>query len=159
MRYMGGKFRIAKDLSAFFNSQLKPGQTFIDMFCGSCNVVSKIDPNRTRIANDIHHELIALHRAVQDGVELPDSISEEEYRTIRRDDSPDWLKGFVGFGCSFSGKWWGGYARCSRYRDDDKRSYCKDAKKGLLKKHENLRDVLFFCGPYEQYAIPPHPGE
>ena len=110
MHYFGGKQRISKPLAAFLNSQLKPGQAFYDMFCGSCNVVSKIDPNRDRIANDLHKELIAMWRYVQQGGELPDEISEEQYKQIK-ESGADWLRAFVGFGCSFAGKYWGGYAR------------------------------------------------
>ena len=79
MQYFGGKQRISKPLAAFLNSQLKPEQAFYDVFCGSCNVVSKIDPNRDRIANDLHKELIAMWRYVQQGGKLPDEISEEQY--------------------------------------------------------------------------------
>lgn len=61
MQYFGGKAKIAKELSGVLNSYLigndKP---FIDAFCGSCNVISKIDSNRIRIANDKHKELIAM---------------------------------------------------------------------------------------------------
>lgn len=42
MRYFGGKAKIAKELSKELQSRLKEGQTFVDLFCGSCNVVSKI---------------------------------------------------------------------------------------------------------------------
>ena len=40
---------------------------------------------------------------------------------------------FVGFGCSFAGKWFGGYAR-----SNDKRNYAKMAKNSLNKKIINL---------------------
>ena len=63
MRYFGGKAKIAKELSTFLQSQIKPNQTFVDLFCGSCNVVSKIQA-KERLANDLHKELIALHIAV-----------------------------------------------------------------------------------------------
>lgn len=97
MRYFGGKQRISKPLAAFLNSQLKPGQAFYDIFCGSCNVISKIDPNRDRIASDLHKELIAMWRYVQQGGDLPDEISEEEYKQTK-ESGADWLKAFVGFG-------------------------------------------------------------
>ena len=108
MQYFGGKQRISKPLAEFLNSQLYPGQAFYDVFCGSCNVISKIDPNRPRIANDPHKELVAMWRYVKHGGQLPDTISEEQYQEIK-EGGEDWLKGFVGFGCSFAGKWWVGY--------------------------------------------------
>lgn len=148
MRYFGGKARIASPLSKYINEQLKEGQPFVDLFCGSCNVISKIDNMRTRVANDAHFELIALHSAVQSGEQLPDTISEDEYYEVKTNGQP-WLKGFVGFGLSYSGKWWGGYAR-----GGEDRNYCKNAKNTLLKKHANLKDVEFIHGSYIDCAIP-----
>lgn len=64
MQYFGGKAKIAKEISKELQSRLKEGQAFVDLFCGSCNVVSKIKAP-VRIANDLHKELISLHKAVQ----------------------------------------------------------------------------------------------
>jgi DNA adenine methylase len=148
MRYWGGKVRIAKKLTEFINSELEPNQTFIDMFCGSCNVISKIDSTRVRIANDLHENLILLHKAVQLGVELPDTITEEQYKDLKQSPS-SYLKGFAGFGCSFSGQWFGGYAK-----DSTNRNYCLNAKNSLLKKHSTLKDVLFTQSSYEVVTTP-----
>jgi DNA adenine methylase len=146
MRYFGGKARIAKQLSDFINQRLKPNQVFVDAFCGSCNVVSKVQAP-VRIANDLHKELITLHKAVQQGWIPPDSISEEEYQLAKAQD--DYLKAFVGFGCSFAGKYFGGYAR-----GNEARNYCSNAKHSLLKKHKALKDVQFYSGSYLDLVIP-----
>lgn len=146
MRYFGGKQRISKPLAAFLNSQLKPGQAFYDIFCGSCNVVSRIDPNRDRVANDLHKELIAMWRYVQQGGELPDEISEEQYKQIK-ESGAGWLMAFVGFGCSFAGKYWGGYARGGT------QNYAKCAKNSTLKKAQGLQNVVFTSCDYQQMNI------
>lgn len=150
MQYFGGKAKIAKELSAFLQSQLKPNQPFVDLFCGSCNVVSKIKATK-RYANDLHRELIALHKAVQGGQELPSSISEEEYLHIKRNksDYPDWLLAFVGFGCSFSGRYFEGYARSKNLQD-----YCGCARNTLIKKHSSMKDVVFINLNYVDVQIP-----
>lgn len=127
MQYFGGKARIAKPLAEYLNSQLKDGQPFVDLFCGSCNVISKIDPNRTRIANDLHYELIEMWKYVQSGGALPDNISEDEYAVVKKSGEP-WLKAFVGFGSSFAGKYFGGYAR------SENQNYTLCAKNSCLKK-------------------------
>lgn len=151
MRYFGGKAKIAKPLAEFLNSQLLENQPFVDLFCGSCNVISKIDSKRKRIANDFHEELIELHKVVQNGYpELPDKITEDQYNFIKNSKvTPKYLKGFVGFGLSFSGKWWGGYAR-----DGSNRNYCMNAKNSILKKHKTLGTVEFYSGSYEYCQIP-----
>ena len=148
MQYFGGKARIAKPLAAYLNSQLKEGQPFVDLFCGSCNVVSKIDPNRIRIANDLHSQLIAMWEYVQQENTLPNDISEVEYQTVREFGEP-WLRGFVGFGCRFAGKYFGGYARGS-----DKRNYCTNAKNSVITKMETLQDVKFSNKSYKDVALP-----
>ena len=65
MRYFGGKQRISGPLSDYLNKCLKKEQPFVDLFCGSCNVISKIDNNRLRIANDKHEYLIAMWGGVE----------------------------------------------------------------------------------------------
>lgn len=152
MRYFGGKAKIAKELSTFLNSKIQPSQTFVDLFCGSCNVVSKIQAKK-RIANDLHKELIALHIAVQQGQELPSAISELEYKHIRsnREIYPYWLVAFVGFGfgCAFAGDYFKGYAKGNTNQD-----YCANAKNSLNKKHLNLKDVKFTNLNYLDVQIP-----
>ena len=150
MQYFGGKAKISKPLSAFLNSQLKYNQPFYDLFAGSCNVISKIDGNRSRYANDLHKELIAMWQYVLDGGELPTEITEAQYQSIRQSEAaPDWLKGFVGFGCSFSGKWWGGYANAGA------RNYCANARNSTLKKASTMVGVTFTHGSYKDVVPEP----
>lgn len=151
MRYFGGKARIAKPLTDFLNSQLRPQQPFVDAFCGSLNVTSKIDPNRLITANDKHMELIALWQYVQAGGVLPENISEEEYKLAKTDDRA-WYRAFVGFGCSFAGKYFGGYAREGKRGEI---SFAKYAKNSITKKFKTIGDnVLFTCADYQELVIP-----
>ena len=84
-----------------------------------------------KILNDKHAYLIAMLRGVQNGYELPELITPDQYQLIKAD--KDWdpvLVGFVGFGCSFGGKWFGGYARNAtgtNYALQSKRSFGKNA--------------------------------
>ena len=159
MQYFGGKAKIAKELSGVLNNYLIGNdRPFIDAFCGSCNIISKIDSNRIRIANDKHKELIAMWQWVKKmGVDrLPTDVSKELYYYIKTSTtSPDWLKGFVGFGCSFAGKWWGGYA------GQDNRttwSYAMNAYNSIKKKVVGLNNVTFVCGDYFDIVIPSVPS-
>jgi len=68
----------------------------------------------------------------------PDNITEEEYQKLKYSESSA-LRGFVGFGSSFSGKWFGGMARSKT----SNRNYTGEAKRTLFKKIEKLRDVQF----------------
>ena len=88
-------------------------------------------------------------RAVQNGYELPDTVSEEQYRYIKehRDDDKA-LSGFVGFACSFSGKWFGSYARGSS------RNYAADGKHSMMRKMQGLQNAEFLCMDYRDVPIP-----
>ena len=150
MQYFGGKQRISNKLCDFLNSNLKDGQPFVDLFCGACNIVSKIDSNRLRIANDKHKYLIAMWKSLQQGREMPNSISEEQYKYIRDHKDEDMaLTGFVGFGLSYSGKWFGGYCR-----NKDNRNYCLNAKNSNNKILPYITDVDFKCCDYKDVDIP-----
>ena len=150
MRYFGGKQRISKQLSQYLNSQLKDSQPFVDLFCGSCNIISKIDKDRLRIANDKHKYLISMWKELQNGWQMPDNISEEEYKYIKnhKDENPA-LTGFVGFGLSYSGKWFGGYSRGAKDRN-----YCLNAKNSNNKILNNITDVKFYNLNYDEVPIP-----
>ena len=146
MQYMGGKVRISKYLVPVLQERLKDKDTFVDLFCGSCNIVSAIKaPNR--IANDLHKELIALHKAVQSGWVPPSVVTEEEYKQAKEQE--DHLKAFIGFGCSFSGKYFGGYAR--NKRGDN---YAKQNSNSLIRKHTTMKDVKFCNYFYADVVLP-----
>ena len=162
MRYQGGKSRIAKPISEIINSY-QPGKPFVSLFCGSCAVESKIRGYSSMICNDKQPYLIALLRACQQGWIPPDFVTEDEWRYTRAhlDENPA-LSGFMGFGCSFGGKWFAGYARSK-----DRVSYARQSKNSLLKDMQTL-DRAFFTNldyrdvPVEYgsvvYADPPYEG-
>lgn len=149
MQYFGGKQRISKPLSEFLNDKLKGNQPFVDLFCGSCNVITKINNNRVRIANDKHKYLIAMWKELQNGWIPPQTLTKEGYEFLKNNkDVKPHLTGFVGFGCSFAGKWFGGYAA------SDNRNYCLNAYNSTLDKLKCLYDVKFFNLDYKKVTIP-----
>lgn len=82
---------------------------------------------------------------------MPETITEEQYQAIRADkDADPVLAGFVGFGCSFGGKWFGGYAR-----NKGGTNYAAQSKRSLLKDMATLGGAEIFCGDYKQVPIPP----
>jgi DNA adenine methylase len=109
MQYMGSKRQIARPLSALLES-IRSGRPFVDLFCGTLSVTSAMSGER--YANDISRPLICLLRAVQGGWAPPESLAEAEYARLSDTRDPDDpMTAFAGFGCSFGGKWFGGYAR------------------------------------------------
>ena len=139
MQYMGGKTLSAKSISSIINKNIE-GKIFYSLFCGACSVESKVN-SKIKICNDYHEYLIALLKACQEGFIPPENITKEEYEYIKNnlnENKP--LSGFVGFGCSFGGKWFGGYSKCTK-----KYNYTKGSKNSLLKKMKTLnKDTTTF---------------
>lgn len=159
MRYFGGKSRVAKKIVSYLESQRKKDQKFIEPFVGGANIVSRMVGDRE--AYDINSYLIELYKNLQNGYNLPDYISEEDYKYVKShlDENPP-LTAFVGFGCSYAGKWFGGYAR------GEGRNFAAEAKRSILKKMSTMENVIFKCCDYKTlhlsncliYCDPPYKG-
>ena len=149
MRYMGGKSRISKQIAEILNSAIDKNKPFVSLFCGSCAIESKVQAD-VKILNDKHPYLIAMWQALQNGWMPPDVVTKEEYYHVKAnmDENPA-LTGFVGFGCSFGGKWFGGYVKDKRGDD-----YCGQAKRGLLKDLVGIQSATFTCLDYHDVEIP-----
>jgi DNA adenine methylase len=148
MQYMGGKSKISKDIAEILN-KYTPGKPFVSLFCGALSVESKVIASQY-ILNNSHKYLIALFRAMQDGFEPPENVSRDEYYYIKehKDENPA-ITGFVGFGCSFGGRWFEGYAK-----NKTGTNYAKQSKNSLMKKFDSLMGATFYNGDYKGISIP-----
>lgn len=147
MQYMGSKARFAKEILPIILQDRTDGQWYVEPFCGGANVIDKVTGNR--IANDFHPHLICLLQAVSNGWVPPSDVSEEEYKEAKSAKSIDPLTAFIGFGCSFGTKWFGGYARNKMGTN-----YAKMNAVNLLKQAPGLRGIDFRCGSYCDLDIP-----
>jgi len=149
MRYMGSKSRIAKDIATQINHFTQGVKPFVSLFCGSCVIESKVD-SPMKILNDKHPYLIAMWKGLQQGYELPETVTREQYYEIKNNlDKDPALSGFVGFGCSFGGKWFGGYAK-----DSNGTNYALQSKKSVLKDFAPLSTATFTNLDYRDVEIP-----
>lgn len=153
MRYMGSKNRHSKDLLPILLNNREKNQYFVEPFCGSCSIISKVDGNR--IANDNNFYLIELYKALIDGWEPPEHLSSEEYKDIKnnKDSYEPHLVGFAGFGCAFGGMWFGSYAKGNNAKGIP-RNYCGESKRSLLKQLPTLIDIQFYNIDYYNLNIP-----
>jgi DNA adenine methylase len=145
MRYYGGKSKIAKDIAEVMSKETF--YVYWEPFCGACNVVSRIHAP-VRIATDIQPDLIMMWDALQLGWIPPDGVTEEEYRDLKEASDPGPLRAFAGFGCSFGGKWFAGYAR-----NKEKWNYAAMTKRSVGKKIAKMGDVYFLCTDYQNADV------
>ncbi len=64
------------------------------------------------------------------------------------------MRGFVGFGCSYSGKWFGGYARNGRGRN-----YAGSARNELIKRRNLFSGSIFINWDYRDVFSLLHEGD
>lgn len=149
MRYLGGKERVANDLSAYLESVRKPGQPYLEPFVGGASVISRM--SGVRYGSDACKALITMYRAMQNGWKPPptiDAITYEQIKDIQDHDDP--LTAFAAFACSFGGKWFSGYAWPSD------RLCAPDGKRhswtSLLRKMDACQDVVWSHRTFDTWA-------
>ena len=166
MKYMGSKNRIAKHLLPIMLEEAeKQGITkWVEPFCGGCNMLDKVPNTFERVACDINEYLISMFKYLKDGFFPKDYYTKDEYVFVKNNKDLDkGLTGYIGFNCSYSGKWFGGYAGIVNTKGGV-RNYQAEAKKNVLNQAKNLNDVKFVCDSYENldfensliYCDPPY---
>lgn len=151
MVYMGSKNRIAKELIPII--KIQPNQWYVEPFVGGANMIDKIQ-HPLKLGADSNKYLIALLKYVQDNNQLPEFISKEEYIKVKndKDNYPDWYVGYVGFICSFRGKFFGGYSGLYIANSGQQKNYQTGRTNNLLK--QNLKNIILKCCSYDQLEIP-----
>lgn len=154
MNYLGGKTRIGDQIASIINRNLASSaytRAYWEPFAGSLGVMRHISPAVSRFGSDIHSGLIAMWIAIQRGWEPPRMVSERLYKDVRdgKIKVEPHERAFVGFGCSYSGKWFGGYSR------GEGRNYADENARAAMYKMSRCKDVTFFCADFER--APPLP--
>jgi DNA adenine methylase len=169
MKYVGSKARIFPKFSNIVLEHINTASYYLEPFVGGCNSMQYVPNTVPRSGIDSNKYIIALFTALQNGYEPPGDVTLEEYRYWRTQYQKDTMEnmptiGFVGVGCSYAGKWFGGYAR------GDGRNFASESKKALLKKLPRISDVTFIHGDYHNplsqlplgkgiiYCDPPYKG-
>ena len=166
MKYMGSKNRIAKHLLPIMLAECeKHGITkWVEPFVGGANMIDKVPDTFERIGYDLNNYIIEMFNSLQQGFIPKDLYSKEEYDHIKSNKDEDKaLTGYVGINCSYSGKWFGGYAGTVDTKGGV-RNYQYEAKKNVINQVKNLSGVDFICESYENldfencliYCDPPY---
>jgi len=149
MQYMGSKNRISKELKPFLERNLNGENWYIEPFVGGANMIDKINYDK-RIGADFNEYLIEMWKALQGGWIPPSEITKEDYDYCKNNKDKDKkLSSFIGFLCSFGGKWFGGYAKNSKGDN-----YAERGSRILTKQVSSLEGVIFKNGSYSEMEIP-----
>jgi DNA adenine methylase len=146
MRYLGGKSRIRKQVAGYLESIRKPEQVYFEPFVGGAWVLQEMTGKR--IASDGNFALIEMYKALQSGWTPPESITKEQYAEYKaKQDARDPMTAFVGIGCSFAGKWFGGFA------SSKERNYCSNAKNSLSSQLPKIASCAFVHGTFDTHLV------
>jgi site-specific DNA-adenine methylase len=170
MKYVGGKYKIGKHIA---NQLLMLGPPdmvsgYVEPFCGSLGVMRFMtDKGYTSYqAYDKHADLIKMWEAVKhENICLPETCPEEEYKMWRDTDmacDAPAERTAIGYGMSFGGSWWGGYAR----DPEGKRDFMKELQNGFTRILPSIKNVEFAHSDYQSlkpkgklvYLDPPYQG-
>lgn len=149
---MGSKARIAKDILPLILKNRKEGQWYVEPFAGGMNSICEVSGNR--LANDCNFYLIEMWKALVDGW-VPSVISKEMYAHVRtyKEQYEPHVVGWVGFSCSYGGKWFGGYANDNHSNPSAVRYYQKEAWRNISKQIPKMQGVKFVNHNYLQMGM------
>jgi DNA adenine methylase len=154
MRYLGGKHRQRKEIARLMT--LEEGGTYWEPFVGGGSVAAAVAEtgafDNMRLS-DLHLDLVLMWQAALDGWTPPEHVNEAEYAALKVA-PPSAERGFVGFACSFAGKWFGGYARGGG------RNWAAEGARGVVRKVTSLNTVSTVTVSHHSYdAAAPAPGD
>ena len=151
MMYMGGKARLAKYIVPILQRYIDR-RVYLEPFCGMCNIVKNVRAI-TRIASDIHPDLIMMLQEGQTGKFVPPMTVTEELHKSLKHAPPSALRAFVGFSYSFRGSFFGGF-------DHHRRHLYQESFRQLMRLCYNvtfyhcnysqwydIHDALIYCDP------------
>tara|TARA_R100000734_G_C3315152_1_gene107004 strand:- start:1613 stop:2341 length:729 start_codon:yes stop_codon:yes gene_type:complete len=168
MKYVGGKHMIGKAISQQLQTLCPPDMClgYVEPFCGSLGVMKYMTDAgyKSYEAYDKHSDLIDMWKAVRDEtIVLPDVCTESDYG-LWKDSSFECIpeRTAIGYGMSFGGIWWGGYARDTTGRRD----YMQELKNGFTRILPKIKNVKFQASNYQDldiqeklvYLDPPYQG-
>jgi len=152
MKYQGGKKMLGKHISGVMKKIVDSADVdgYLEPFCGGLGVLVRMTDTFNCTASDYHPDLIAMWKGVQDGTLIPpNKLTEKDYLKIKKYESPSAIKGFVGFGCSFGGKFFSGYAQ--KYAGKKKEDFLKEATNSINSKRPLIKDVDFHTCSYDEW--------
>ena len=155
MKYMGSKSRIINEILPILLSDRKENQWYVELFCGGCNSIDKVDGRR--IANDKNKYLIAMWKGLQENKERVKIITKDLYSRARDEynkginvEFSDFEIGWIGWMGSYNGRFFdGGYS--GHDVGNTHRDYITEQIRNTESQIENIKDIKFFSKDYSEF--------
>jgi len=159
MRYIGGKSRLVKGIATAILDDTDLRGEYLEPFMGGGAMFGKMASHFAKpVGSDMHEDLMMMWQAVSDGWEPPQIITEAEYAELKNAD-PSPVRALAGFGGSFGGKWFGGYARGGMTAAGEPRNYLSESARAVIRIRSSFEKSLpsFQRADYRDWA--PNEGE
>lgn len=152
MKYAGAKTRIAKKILDIILTGRGRNQAYVEPFLGGANSMQFVDG--IRIGGEFNWYIAEMWKELLTGW-IPDYINKDEYNKIKRnkDEYRPCVVGWVGIACSYSGKWFGGFAGKVMTKGGE-RDYQAEAFKNLEKQLPLLHGLQVSNCSYNELLIP-----
>ena len=137
---MGSKARLAKNIAQIINPHSN-GWNFVEPFAGGLNLTQNILASSYTV-NDGNKYVAAMWTKLLTGW-IPEQITKAEYNQIKanKQNYPDYLVGWCGVACSYSGKWFAGFAGKTATKIQTVRDYQQEALNSALKTVDSLKHL------------------
>ena len=155
MRYLGGKTRLAKEISQAILNDTPNRATYIEPFIGGGSTFFETARHfESAVALDIQPDLILMYKALQMGWTPPGEMSYTRWQELR-DSEPSPERAFAGFACSFGGRFFEGFAR-SKGKPEN---FAGQGRNKILRQFRQVENgsVTFIQGDYSR--LTPAPGD
>ena len=148
MRYSGGKEKIAGKVAAVLQPHVDAVGAYWEPFLGGASVFARVKA-RVKYGSDVNPWLMCMWQAVADGWVPPSTVTVEDYARLKAEKPMVPETAFVGFGCSFGGKWFGGFAR-----SDGPRNYAENAASAIKCKLKGFGNCHLATGSFSTVETP-----
>lgn len=159
MKYMGSKRRLATVLlPIILKGRQSPNQAYVEPFVGGANMIESV--TGVRIAGDSNPYIVTMFQAAQKGWLPPKVVTESLYKAVQNNKenyAPE-LVGYIGFGLSFGGKFFGGYRRDKRGQAGDIGNMVTQSRRtynDFVRQVAKLKGVKFYVTPYNLLPLYP----
>jgi len=170
MRYVGGKSKIAGQIAEVILASTPHRHLYLEPFVGGGSVLAKMAPHfEQTLAGDAHEDLMLMWQSVREGW-VPPAVTKERYQELRYSTEPSAERGFAGFGGSFGGRWFEGFAQ-GGFNGTTPRNHQAESSRAVMRIAEAIKDSnVYFdqrdyrswptdCdGPHVIYCDPPYAG-